>query len=121
MHVLPKIHKNFYSNHLHTPYLHMMTYRNSLPEVLQQFHEKGYHLAEQYLSLHSEDSIRSTDWRLDTVKQVQDDKHWGTRMMIVAVSSLQRSIKLVFVQPIKSQKDISPVGILKRLFPARGE
>jgi hypothetical protein len=98
----------------------MMTYRNSLPEVLQQFHEKGYHLAEQYLSLHSEDSIRSTDWRLDSVKQIQDDTHWGTRMMIVAVSSLQRSIKLVFVQPIKSQKDVSPVGILKRLFPTAG-
>lgn len=98
----------------------MMTYRNSLPEVLQQFHEKGYHLAEQYLSLHSEDSIRSTDWRLDTVKQIQDDTHWGTRMMVVAVSSLQRSIKLVFVQPVKSQKDVSPLGILKRLFPING-
>ena len=97
----------------------MMKQRESLPEVLQQLNDKGYLLAEHYLASYPEESILSNDWRLDTVRQVQDEANWGTRSMVVAVSSIQRHMKLVFVQAVQSQKDYSPMAILRRLFPTK--
>ena len=97
----------------------MMKQRESLPEVLQQLNDKGYQLAEHYLTTYPEESILANDWRLDTVRQVHDETNWGTRSMVVAVSSILRHMKLVFVQALRSQMDYSPMAILKRLFPVR--
>lgn len=97
----------------------MMKQRESLTEVLHQLNDKGYQLAEQYLASYPEESILATDWRLDAVRHVQDDQQWNVKSMVVAVSSIQRHVKLVFVEAVRSQKDVSPMSILRRLFPSK--
>lgn len=92
-----------------------MQQNQSVTEALQRLENKGYHLADT-LSEPADESIQSSDWRLDSVQQVQEE---GKNSILIAVSSASRRLKLVFVEYTFSKSDFSPMTLLRRLFPKR--
>ncbi|MDX1913694.1 MAG: hypothetical protein SFV22_19520 [Saprospiraceae bacterium] len=92
-----------------------MQQNQSVTEAIQHLEAKGYHLADQ-IADHAEESIQSSDWRLDSVQQVQEE---GKNSILIAVSSASRRLKLVFVESTFSKSDFSPMNLLRKLFPKR--
>lgn len=92
-----------------------MQQNQSVSEALQNLEAKGYHLADT-LADQPEESIRSNDWRLDSVQQVKEE---GKNSLLIAVSSASRRLKLVFVESTFSKSDFSPMNLLRKLFPRR--
>jgi SOS response regulatory protein OraA/RecX len=89
----------------------------SVTEVLQKLKDKGYHLADNVADM-AEEAIKSADWKLDTVEQVQED---GKKLLLIAVSSVRKRLKLVFVEHTFSPSDFSPMALLRKLFPKRNK
>ncbi|MBX2890155.1 MAG: hypothetical protein KF734_04460 [Saprospiraceae bacterium] len=89
-----------------------MKHHKSLSETIQNLTSKGYQLADT----HIDTSIHSEDWRLDSVEKIHHNKG---NALVIAVSSVQRCLKLVFVEVIFSPRDFSPMTLLRRLFPMR--
>ena len=71
-----------------------MQQNQTVSEALQTLEAKGYHLADA-LGDQPDESIQSSDWRLDSVQKVQED---GRNALLIAVSSASRRLKLVFVE-----------------------
>ena len=90
----------------------------SLPDTLQNLTAKGYHLADSQLVGMPDQSIQSNDWRLDSVQQVRQQQNDGGTSLVIAVSSVHRHMKLVFVEAIQQKSDFSPMNLLKKLFPS---
>ncbi len=91
-----------------------MKQRNSLSETLQNLETLGYRLADDQMAEFPEESLQSNDWRLDSVEQVLQEQG---KMLVIAVSSASRHMKLVFVEILTSLADFSPIVLLRRLFP----
>ncbi|MFN0036955.1 MAG: hypothetical protein ACKVUS_18015 [Saprospiraceae bacterium] len=92
-----------------------MQQSQSVFEALQTLEAKGYHLADN-IAEQPEESIQSSDWRLDSVQKVQEA---GENSILIAVSSASRRLKLVFVEYSFSKSDFSPMSVLRKLFPKR--
>ena len=91
----------------------------SLADVLQHLHAKGYRLADPEIAALPNDALQATDWRLDSLDQVQPDDESRNKVLVIAVSSVQRRMKLVFVEVVFSNTNFSPIVLLRRLFPTR--
>ncbi len=88
-----------------------MKQRTSLSETLQNLTSKGYCLAEAALP---DESLQSDDWRLDAVERIRQEQ--GSAI-VIAGSSVQRCMTLVFVEMLSPKTDFSPMTLLRRLFP----
>ncbi len=62
-------------------------------------------------------AIQSNDWRLDSVQQVRREQNNGNSALVIAVSSHQQRMKLVFVEAMQHKSDFSPMNLLRKLFP----
>lgn len=87
---------------------------SSVTTALQSLEAKGYHLADTLAE--PDDAIRSHDWRLDSVDKIREE---GKNSILIAVSSTNRRLKLVFVEYGFSSGEFSPVNLLRKLFPRR--
>ena len=96
-----------------------MTKSPFLAETLQSLLAKGYQLADNLLPSFSTDSIKSDDWRLDSMHHVVMGPDLPMQSLVIAVSSHRRHLKLVFVEPVVSKQDFSPMHLLRQLFPLR--
>jgi hypothetical protein len=91
----------------------------SLAEILQQLHAQGYSLADSYLTTLPKESIEANDWRLDMLHQIRYDLSTNYKVLVIGVSSVQRHLKLVFVEVLSPNTDFSPITLLRKLFPTR--
>lgn len=98
----------------HRQLLYIMKQRTSLSETLQNLTSQGYRLVADLLAEFPEQSIRSDDWRLDSVEQVRQE---NGNTLVIAVSSTSRRMKLVFVEMLTSITEFSPITLLRQLFP----
>jgi len=89
----------------------------SLPDALQNLTAKGYHLADSQILGMPDQSIQSNDWRLDSVQQIRREQNTGSSALVIAVSSVHRHMKLVFVEAMQQKSDFSPMNLLRKLFP----
>lgn len=89
----------------------------SISEALQHLISNGYQLAESQMSSLPEEAILSDDWRLDSVHQIPPGQESRAKTLVIAVSSVRRHLKLVFVENLLPKSDFSPMTILRRLFP----
>lgn len=96
-----------------------MTNLQQLPEILQQLSANGYSLADAVLASLPEEAILSNDWRLDSVHRVYHEIGVGGAALVIAVSSVQRCLKLVFVETPAAAAEFSPLALMRRLFPMR--
>ena len=94
-----------------------MTKSPSLPDALQNLTAKGYHLADSQLMGMPDQAIQSNDWRLDSVQQIRQEQNSGQSALVIAVSSVQHRMKLVFVEAMQQKSDFSPMNLLRKLFP----
>ncbi|MEI6410528.1 MAG: hypothetical protein WCR52_14155 [Bacteroidota bacterium] len=94
-----------------------MIEQKSLPEVIYQLSAKGYQLADVQFPSTPPDSIQSDDWKLDEVRQIKPAPNNTGKVLVIAVSSTKRRMKLVFVEVITAKQDFSPIHLLRRLFP----
>ena len=86
--------------------------RNSLSDTLKNLMSSGYRLADDQI----DESLKSDDWRLDSVEQIRQEQG---KTLVIAVSSVQRCMKLIFVEVLLPQTDFSLMTLLRRLFPMR--
>ncbi len=93
-------------------------HRKSLPETLKNLFSNGYRLADNHIADLPDESIQSDDWRLDSVNRVLQEQGGA---IVIAVSSVRRCMKLVFVEVLLPQHDFSPIQLLRRLFPMRSK
>lgn len=91
-------------------------HRKSLPETLKNLISNGYRLADTQLAELPDESIQSDDWRLDSVSQIKQDTG---KALVIAVSSVQKCMKLIFVEFLLPQTDFSLMTLVRRLFPMR--
>lgn len=91
----------------------MMKHRSSLSDTLQNLIAKGYSLVTQAEPTPDE-SFYSDDWRLDSVEKIRQDQE---NILVIAVSSVSRCMKLIFVETLLPKGDFSPMTVLRRLFP----
>lgn len=96
-----------------------MPQEKSLAQVLQQLHLKGYQLADNHVAALPDEALQSVDWRLDEMHRVRQEGNNENLALAIAVSSLQRRMKLVFVEVLISEHNFSPMTLLRRLFPLR--
>lgn len=96
-----------------------MSQLNSLSEILHHLTSNGYSLADAVLAALPEDAVLSNDWRLDSVHRVMHEIELGSAAVVIAVSSVERCLKLVFVEPLRPKTEYSPMNVLRRLFPMR--
>ena len=87
-------------------------HRKSLSEALKNLISSGYRLADTQL----DESIQSDDWRLDSVEKIRQEQG---NALVIAVSSVQRCMKLIFVESLVPQSNFSLMNLLRRLFPMR--
>jgi len=93
-----------------------MVYNKSLPETLQSLMQFGYRLADARIAELSNEALQSDDWRLDRVMQIKgEDK--STMVLVIAVSSIVRELKLVFVEVMDPLAPFTPLQLVRRLFP----
>lgn len=90
-----------------------MKHRSSLSDTLQNLNAKGYSLVTQAEPTPDE-SLYSDDWRLDSVEKIRDDQE---NILVIAVSSVSRCMKLIFVETLLPKSDFSLMTVLRRLFP----
>lgn len=90
-----------------------------LIDILFQFQEKGYRLADSEVAAMTDDDIQSNDWRLDKVIQVRNLQHIDTPVVVMAVSSAGRNMKLLFVEVLYPGTEFTPIQLLRRLFPTK--
>ncbi|MEY3195033.1 MAG: hypothetical protein RIQ78_1130 [Bacteroidota bacterium] len=88
-----------------------------LSSALEQLTAQGYHIADETIFFDQPAaSIQSTDWRLDLVQPTQEE---GRNVMVIAVSSPSRRLKVVFVEYVTTIIDFWPTDLLQKLFPKR--
>ena len=90
-----------------------------LSDILQQLTSNGYSLADAVLATLPDDALLSNDWRLDSVQRVTQGIEIGSAALVIAVSSVERCLKLVFVEVLRPPFTFSPLTLLRRLFPMR--
>lgn len=91
-----------------------------LTEVLKELHGQGYQLADAAFAAMPKEAIHSTDWRLDSLHRIRPEGgHSNHKVLIIAVSSRQKNLKLVFVEVLFPDSDFEPITLLRRLFPIR--
>jgi hypothetical protein len=91
----------------------------SLADVLQQLSAKGYQLADAKIAALPNESLHAADWRLDAMHRVVSDADSQHKVLVLGVSSLQRKLKLIFVEVVLPDSDFSPMVLMRRLFPTR--
>lgn len=91
----------------------------SLPDAIQHLQKKGYRLADSNVASMSDDAIQSEDWRLDSVHQIKQNPSSQMKALVIAVSSMRKQMKLVFVEVLMPKSDFTPLTLLKRLFPRK--
>jgi hypothetical protein len=107
-------HQSF-SPHNQKQCLHMMNkHRKSLSETLKNLISSGYSLADAEIAALPDESLQSDDWRLDKVEQIWQEQG---KALVIAVSSVSRCMKLIFVEVLLPQSDFSLMTLLRRLFP----
>lgn len=94
----------------------MKKHRKSLSETLKNLMSSGYHLADAHIAALPDESLQSDDWRLDSVEQIRQEQG---KALVIAVSSVSRRMKLIFVEVLFPQSDFSLMTLLRRLFPMR--
>jgi hypothetical protein len=88
-----------------------------LNSALEELAAQGYHIADESTFFGQPDeSIKSVDWRLDLVQPASSD---GRNAMVIAVSSANKRLKVVFVEYVLSITDFWPTDLLQKLFPKR--
>lgn len=93
-----------------------MKQRKVLSETLQKLMSNGYRLADDHIATLPDESIQSDDWRLDAVEKVKQEQGG---VIVIAVSSVRRCMKLIFVETLLPQTDFSLMALLRRLFPTQ--
>lgn len=91
-------------------------HRKSLSDTLKNLMSSGYRLADAQIAALPDESLQSHDWRLDSVEQIRQEHG---KALVIAVSSVQRCMKLIFVEVLMPHSDFSPMTLLRRLFPMR--
>lgn len=91
-------------------------HRKSLSETLKKLMSRGYSLADAQVAAMPDESLQSDDWRLDAVEKI---KQGQGQALVIAVSSVQRCMKLIFVEVLLPQSDFSLMTLVRRLFPMR--
>ncbi len=91
-------------------------HRKSLSETLKNLMSSGYRLADAQIAALPDKSIQSDDWRLDSVEQIRQEQG---KALVIAVSSVQKCMKLIFVEVLLPQSDFSLMTLVRRLFPMR--
>lgn len=94
----------------------MKKHRKSLSETLKKLISSGYRLADAQIAALPDESLHSDDWRLDAVEQIRQGQE---KALVIAVSSVRRCMKLIFVEVLLPQNDFSLMTLLRRLFPMR--
>ena len=89
----------------------------SLADALQQLSARGYQLADAQIAALPNESLQASDWRLDTVHRVVSDTDSQHKVLVIAVSSQQRKLKLIFVEVLLPDTEFSPLVLMRRLFP----
>ena len=88
-----------------------------LTSALESLAAQGYRIADEGKFFEQpEESIKSADWRLDSLQPADED---GRNAMVIAVSSASRHLKIVFVEYVLSMTDFWPTDLLQKLFPKR--
>ncbi len=99
-----------------------MDTKESLAEVLHHLNDQGYRLADADIAALPNESIQSTDWRLEKayrLPQPSDADESTDSVYVIAVSSAKRFLKLIFVEVRFPHDDFSPLTLMRRLFPRR--
>lgn len=106
-----------YRQYNQTIFAHMLNkHRKSLSETLKNLISSGYSLADAKIAALPDESIQSDDWRLDSVEQIRQEQG---KALVIAVSSVQKCMKLIFVEVLLPQSDFSLMNLVRRLFPMR--
>jgi hypothetical protein len=95
-----------------------MMNRKSLSETLQKLMSKGYRFADAQIAALPDESLQSPDWRLDAVEKIKQEQ--GSAL-VIAVSSVSRHMKLIFVEVLLPKSDFSLMTLLRRLFPTQSK
>jgi hypothetical protein len=90
---------------------------SSLAEALQCFFTKGYRLADAKFAEMPHEQIQSDDWKLDTVQRFKPDQRKAGQVLLIAVSSTQKGMRLVFVEVVAAPGEFTPMHLVRRLFP----
>jgi hypothetical protein len=93
-----------------------MKHRKSLSEILQKLMSNGYNLADTHIASLPDEDLQSNDWRIDAVEKIKQEQ--GSAI-VIAVSSVRRCMKLVFVELLLPATEFSLMTLLRRLFPAQ--
>lgn len=96
-----------------------MPLSTALGEVLQQLSAAGYQFADARIAAMPDESIQASDWRLDALHRVISGVDQDQKVLVIAVSSRQRKLKLLFVEVVDPHTDFSPMTLMRRLFPAK--
>ncbi len=96
-----------------------MSKNAQLNDILNQFYAQGYQFADSGIAAMSNEAIQSNDWRLDQIRQVYNERHRDSPVMVMAVSSAAKGMRLLFVEVLYPGTEFSPLQLLKRLFPLR--
>lgn len=88
----------------------------SLSETLKNLISSGYCLADDQIAALPDEHLQSDDWRLDSVEQILQEQG---KALVIAVSSVRRCMKLIFVEVLLPQGEFSLMNLLRRLFPMR--
>lgn len=98
-------------------YAHMKNkHRKSLSETLKLLMSRGYNFADAHVAAMPDESLQSDDWRLDAVEKIRQGQG---QALVIAVSSVRRCMKLIFVEVLLPQSDFSLMTLVRRLFPWR--
>lgn len=74
-------------------------------------------MADAKIAAMPSESIQSEDWKLDVARQVRHEQYPNHKVLVIAVSSRRRDMKLLFVEVVFPGVEFSPLQLLKRLFP----
>lgn len=91
----------------------------SIPDLLQNLFARGYRLADADIAAMPDEALHANDWRLDLLQQVKAEADGPSTVLVIAVSSKSRSLKLVFVEVVVPDEPFTPMQLLRRLFPQR--
>jgi hypothetical protein len=88
----------------------------SLSNILQQFYSQGYVLHENKINNSPNESLQAPDWRLDSVRRIPPGADHSEAYIVVAVSSVYRQSRLLFVESVAANQRFDPMQLMRRLF-----
>jgi hypothetical protein len=90
----------------------------TLSGTLQYLLNNGYQLADAGIAAMPPEAIQSDDWKLDKVHRFKAESQQAGQVLLIAVSSNLRNMRLLFVEVVTSPGEFSPINLVRRLFPS---